>query len=196
MIEIGMRLPEARLLRIGVDGPEEVRLSELLKGRKVVIFAVPGAFTPTCDSAHVPSFIRTVEDYRAKGVEEIICVSVNDAHVMRYWGETTGATAAGITMLADADGSFAWALGMIYDNPAAGMFRRSRPLCDGGRGWLRDGLRTGPDRPVQPFDGRGASGKALNATCGRGSGRGIRPVRRDRAAPRPGPRSCPSAWPA
>lgn len=126
MIETGMRLPEAQFLRSGPDGPEEVHLSELVHGRKIVIFAVPGAFTPTCDSAHVPSFIRTLDAYRAKGVAEIICLSVNDAHVMRYWGETTGATSAGITMLADADGAFARAMGLAYDNPAAGMFGRSR----------------------------------------------------------------------
>lgn len=126
MIETGMRLPEARFLRIGAGGPEEVLLSTLVRGRKAVIFAVPGAFTPTCDSAHVPSFIRSMDAYRAKGVDEVICLSVNDAHVMRYWGETTGATAAGITMLADADGAFARAMGLAYDNPAAGMFGRSR----------------------------------------------------------------------
>lgn len=126
MIETGMRLPEARFLRIGAGGPEEVLLSSLVRGRKVVIFAVPGAFTPTCDSAHVPSFIRSKDAYRAKGVDEVICLSVNDAHVMRYWGETTGAAAAGITMLADADGAFAREMGLAYDNPAAGMFGRSR----------------------------------------------------------------------
>ena len=126
MIETGMRLPEARFLRIGAGGPEEVLLSTLVRGRKVVIFAVPGAFTPTCDSAHVPSFIRSLDAYRAKGVDEVICLSVNDAHVMRYWGETTGATSAGITMLADADGAFARSMGLAYDNPAAGMFGRSR----------------------------------------------------------------------
>ncbi|MDW4551294.1 peroxiredoxin [Defluviimonas sp. D31] len=126
MIATGGRLPEAELLRIGAGGPETVRLSERLAGRKVVLFAVPGAFTPTCDSAHLPGFIRSAPALRARGVEEIICVSVNDAHVMRYWGETTGATAAGITLLADADGAFSRALGLTYDNPAAGMFGRSR----------------------------------------------------------------------
>ncbi|WP_347312368.1 peroxiredoxin [Defluviimonas sp. SAOS-178_SWC] len=126
MILVGQRLPEARLLRIGAGGPEEVQLSERLSGRKVVIFAVPGAFTPTCDSAHLPSFIRSADALRAKGVEEIICLSVNDAHVMRVWGEATGATAAGITMLADSDAGFTTAVGLTYSAPAAGMFDRSR----------------------------------------------------------------------
>lgn len=126
MIAVGESLPEARFLRIGAQGAEEVRLSERLAGRKVVIFAVPGAFTPTCDSAHLPSFIGNAAALRGKGVEEIICLSVNDAHVMRVWGETTGATAAGITMLADADAEFAKAVGLIYSAPAVGMFDRSR----------------------------------------------------------------------
>lgn len=126
VIAINDRLPEASLLRIGANGPEEVRLSDKLAGRKVVLFAVPGAFTPTCDSAHMPSFIRNADAFRQKGVDEIICVSVNDAHVMRYWGETTGATKAGITLLADADGAFTRALGLSYSAPKAGMFDRSR----------------------------------------------------------------------
>jgi cytochrome c peroxidase len=126
MIGVGQRLPEASLLRIGPDGPETVTLSERLKGRKVILFAVPGAFTPTCDSAHLPSFIRTADAFRARGVDEIICVSVNDAHVMRYWGKLSGATEAGITLLADPDASFAKALGLVFSNPAVGMFDRSR----------------------------------------------------------------------
>ncbi|MGB7271043.1 MAG: peroxiredoxin [Albidovulum sp.] len=126
MIGVHDRLPEAVLLRMGADGAEEVRLSGKLKGRRVVIFAVPGAFTPTCDSAHMPGFIRLADDFRAKGVDEIICISVNDAHVMRYWGETTGAAAAGITLLADADASYARALGLVYSNPQVGMLDRSR----------------------------------------------------------------------
>ncbi len=126
MIAVGQTLPEAHLLRIGANGPDEVRLADRLAGRKVVIFAVPGAFTPTCDSAHLPSFIRNAAALREKGVDEIICLSVNDAHVMRVWGEVSGATAAGITMLADADASFAKAVGLNYSSPAVGMFDRSR----------------------------------------------------------------------
>ncbi len=126
MIEVGQRLPEATLLRIGPDGPESVALGDRLKGRKVILFAVPGAYTPTCDSAHMPSFVRTADQFREKGIDEIICVSVNDAHVMRYWGESTGATEAGITLLADPDASFTDALGLTFSNPAVGMLNRSR----------------------------------------------------------------------
>jgi len=125
-IETGSKLPEATLTRLGAQGVEQVALGPLLQGRKVVIFAVPGAYTPTCHSAHVPSFIRVMDALRAKGVDEVICLAGNDPFVMAAWGETTGATAAGITMLSDADGSFARAIGMGLDSPAAGLFGRSK----------------------------------------------------------------------
>jgi peroxiredoxin len=125
-IEIGARLPEASLIRIGDKGPEAVSLDSLTKGRKVVIFAVPGAYTPTCHSAHVPSFVRTRDALKAKGVEEIVCVSVNDPFVMKAWGEATGAAAAGITMLADADGAFARAMGLDFTAPPVGLLGRSK----------------------------------------------------------------------
>jgi cytochrome c peroxidase len=98
----------------------------MLKGRKVAIFAVPGAFTPTCHSAHVPSFIRTKDQFAAKGVDEIICISVNDPFVMGAWGQATGATEAGITMLADATSEFTKAIGMDFDAPPAGLIARSK----------------------------------------------------------------------
>ncbi|KAG1715235.1 Peroxiredoxin-2E-2, chloroplastic [Nymphon striatum] len=96
------------------------------KGRKVVIFAVPGAYTPTCHSAHVPSFIRTKDQFDAKGVDEIICVSVNDPFVMQAWGEATGATAAGLTMLSDAESTFTKEIGMDFTAPPAGLIARSK----------------------------------------------------------------------
>ncbi|MDZ4095360.1 MAG: peroxiredoxin [Paracoccaceae bacterium] len=125
-ISVGDKLPEATLVTIGEKGPEQVNLSDRLKGRNVVIFAVPGAFTPTCSSAHVPSFIRTKPGFDAKGVDEIICVSVNDPFVMKAWGEATGATAAGITLLADAQSDLTGALGLAFDAPAAGLMARSK----------------------------------------------------------------------
>ena len=92
----------------------------------MALFAVPGAYTGVCSTRHVPSFIRVADALRAKGVDEIVCVAVNDPHVMLAWGDATGARAAGIRMLADAGSEFTGALGMAYDNPAAGMFARSR----------------------------------------------------------------------
>ncbi len=125
-ISQGDRLPDATLVKLGEKGPEAVSVADTTKGRKVVIFAVPGAFTPTCHSAHVPSFVRTKDQFAAKGVDEIICVSVNDPFVMKAWGEATGATAAGLTMLADAQSEFTKAMGMAFDAPPAGLIARSK----------------------------------------------------------------------
>ena len=125
-ISKGDTLPEADLVRMGADGPETVAIKDKTAGRKVVLFAVPGAFTPTCHSAHVPSFIRTKDKFDAKGVDEIICDSVNDPFVMKAWGEATGATDAGITMLADPQSAFTKAIGMDFDAPPAGLMGRSK----------------------------------------------------------------------
>jgi len=125
-ISTGDRLPEATFIRLGAGGPEEVTLSDTVAGRKVAIFAVPGAFTPTCHSAHVPSFIRVMDGLKAKGVDEVICVAVNDPFVMKAWGEATGATDAGITMLADADGAFTKAIGMDFTALPVGLVARSK----------------------------------------------------------------------
>ena len=125
-ISVGDSLPEVTLVQMGAEGPQPVALADKTKGRKVALFAVPGAFTPTCHSAHVPSFIRTKEQFDAKGVDEIICVSVNDPFVMKAWGEATGAAAAGITMLADAESAFTTGIGMNFDAPPAGLMARSK----------------------------------------------------------------------
>lgn len=124
-ISIGDRLPDATLLRMGEKGPEAVTLSERLNGRKVVIFALPGAFTPTCSMAHLPSFMRTRDAFAAKGVDEVICVSVNDPFVMKAWSDATGAEAAGVQMLGDATGAFTAAIGMNFDAAPAGLMGRS-----------------------------------------------------------------------
>ncbi|KUF11003.1 peroxiredoxin [Pseudoponticoccus marisrubri] len=126
VISVGDKLPEAKLVRMGADGPETVDLDSLTKGRKVVIFALPGAFTGTCTTAHVPSFMRTKADFDDKGVDEIICISVNDPFVMDAWGKSTGATEAGLTFLGDADASFTKAMGMDFSAPPAGLIDRSK----------------------------------------------------------------------
>jgi cytochrome c peroxidase len=158
----GQKLPDATLLRIGENGPEEIRLAELTSGRKVAIFAVPGAFTPTCDAAHVPSFIRTKDQFAAKGVDRIICISVNDPFVMKAWGESTGATEAGLMMLADADASFTKAMGLDFSAPAAGFVVRSQRYA-----MLVD---DGVIRTLHVEEGRGvcetSGGEALLATLG------------------------------
>lgn len=126
MISVGDQLPDAQLTRMGAEGPEQVAVSSLTKGRTVVIFAVPGAFTPTCHSAHVPSFIRTKDQFLAKGVDEIVCISANDPFVMQAWGEATGATAAGLTLLGDAESAFTDAIGLRFDAPPIGLIGRSK----------------------------------------------------------------------
>ncbi len=125
-ISVGAVLPEATLLQMGANGPESVALAEKLKGRKVVIFGLPGAYTGTCTTAHVPSFIRTREKFAEKGVDEVICVAVNDPFVMRAWGASTGASAANITMLGDGDASYSKAIGMTFTVPALGFHDRSK----------------------------------------------------------------------
>lgn len=126
MISVGQSLPDANLLRMGEDGPETVALSSKLKGRKVVVFGLPGAYTGVCTTAHVPSFIRTKDKFAAKGVDEIICVSVNDPFVLKAWGESTGATAAGIAILGDSDAAFTKAIGLDFTAPPAGLINRSK----------------------------------------------------------------------
>lgn len=125
-ISVGDTLPDTHLGRMGKDGPEQVALSALTKGRKVVIFALPGAYTGTCSTAHVPSFMRTRDDFTSKGVDEVICLSVNDPFVMHAWGEATGASAAGITMLSDAEAEFTKTTGMDFSAPPVGLIDRSK----------------------------------------------------------------------
>lgn len=125
-IAVGDTLPDADLLIFGEDGPATVPLSSLTKGRKTVIFGLPGAFTRTCDAAHVPSFIRTKDGFAEKGVTDIVCFAVNDPFVMAAWGAASGATDAGLHMLADADGALTTALGMAFDAPPVGLFGRCK----------------------------------------------------------------------
>lgn len=126
-IDKGDQIPAADLVRIGDDGPETVAIKDYVAGRKVVIFALPGAYTGTCSTAHVPSFIRVQDELKAKGIDEVICISVNDPFVLQAWGEATGATAAGITMLGDASSAFARGMGRQMDDAAAvGLYGRSK----------------------------------------------------------------------
>ncbi|MGR3758192.1 MAG: peroxiredoxin [Tranquillimonas sp.] len=125
-IDAEQTLPDATLLAMGPEGPEPVRLSDRLRSRKVVLFGLPGAYTGTCTTAHMPSFIRTRDGFAAKGVDEIICISVNDPFVLAAWGRETGADAAGITLLADAEGAFTRAIGMEFSAPARGLIGRAK----------------------------------------------------------------------
>lgn len=124
-ISVGDRLPDAQLVRMGADGPETVDLNAYLAGRKVIVFALPGAYTGPCSTIHVPSFIRVADALRDKGVDEIVCIAVNDPFVLQAWGRDTGATDAGITMLGDADGALTRALKMDFTAPPIGLHGRS-----------------------------------------------------------------------
>ena len=123
-IHVGDTLPEATLVKVTADGPEQVATSDYFRGRTVALFAVPGAFTPTCSARHLPGYVDKGADLKAKGVDEIACVSVNDAFVMGAWSKA--ADAGEITMLADGNGEFADALGLSADSSRFGMGKRSQ----------------------------------------------------------------------
>src|ERR1041385_8161452 len=111
-IKVGDTLPlDLKLKEMGESGPKEVTTGELFKGRKVVIFAVPGAFTPTCSNKHLPGFVQQAESLRKKGVDDVVCLSVNDAFVMGAWGQAQNA-AGQVRMLADGHAVFATAVGL------------------------------------------------------------------------------------
>ena len=124
-LSVGDTLPDATLLRMGPDGPEQVQMDTFTKGRNVAIFGLPGAYTGVCTTAHMPSFIRTKGDFDAKGVDEVICVAVNDPFVMAAWGEATGGAAAGISLLGDASAEFTRAIGLNFTAEPAGFYDRS-----------------------------------------------------------------------
>ena len=122
-IQEGDRLPNATLHLMQDGRPAKLSLEEFVAGKKVVIFAVPGAFTPTCSEQHLPGFIRHAEAIKAKGVDEIICVSVNDVFVMDAWGRDQDADA--IVMAGDGNGEFTQAIGLVLDGSKFGIGSRS-----------------------------------------------------------------------
>lgn len=124
-IKVGDRVPAAVLTQMTPDGPAPVETEAFFKGRTVALFAVPGAFTPTCSAKHLPGFIERADEIRAKGVDEIACLSVNDAFVMGAWGKAAGAEGR-VTMLADGNGDFAKALGLTMDGSKYGMGLRAQ----------------------------------------------------------------------
>lgn len=123
-IAIGQRIPSATLVKVTDDGPDSIDSTDFFAGRTVALFAVPGAFTPTCSARHLPSFVDNLDMLKAKGVDEVACTSVNDAFVMQAWAKQ--AEAAGITMLADGNGEFAAAVGLAMDGSKFGMGTRSQ----------------------------------------------------------------------
>ncbi len=124
-IKVGDTIPSMKLMMATADGPKEVSTDDIFKGKKVVLFAVPGAFTPTCSIKHLPGFVQNAESMKAKGVDTIVCTAVNDAFVLGAWGKEQG-TGGKITMLADGSANFAKALGLEMDITARGMGVRSQ----------------------------------------------------------------------
>lgn len=123
-IQVGQQVPSAVLKVMTENGPQDLKTTDLFANRKVVLFAVPGAFTPTCSAAHLPGYVVHNDDIKAKGVDEIVCMSVNDAFVMGAWGQSQNAE--NITMAADGNGEFAEALGLTMDGRGFGMGIRSQ----------------------------------------------------------------------
>ena len=123
-IEVGEKIPDVPLVIATADGPQPSSTAEFFGGRKVALFAVPGAFTPTCSARHLPSYVEKAEELKAKGVDEIACIAVNDPFVMAAWGERDGSAA--ITMLADGNGEFSEAAGLAMDGEKFGMGKRSQ----------------------------------------------------------------------
>jgi glutaredoxin/glutathione-dependent peroxiredoxin len=124
-IKEGEKLPDVKVTEMIDGAPTQVSLAELSKGKRVVVFAVPGAFTPTCSNKHLPGFIQQAGELRKKGVDEVACISVNDAFVMSAWGVQQNA-ASKVRMLADGNGEFARAVGLTMDASGFGMGERSK----------------------------------------------------------------------
>jgi peroxiredoxin len=124
-IKVGDTIPSMKLMVAAADGPKEISTDEIFKGKKVVLFAVPGAFTPTCSAKHLPGFVQNAEAFKAKGVDTVACISVNDAFVMGAWGKDQS-TGEKVTMLADGAAAFAKAIGLELDLNARGMGWRSQ----------------------------------------------------------------------
>lgn len=123
-IKTGDRLPDANFMTMTADGPAPLATADVFAGKRVALFAVPGAFTPTCSARHLPGFVEKAGELKAKGIDTIACTSVNDVFVMGAWGQDQGAD--GVVMLADGNGDFAEALGLVMDGTAFGMGKRSQ----------------------------------------------------------------------
>jgi len=124
-IKVGDTMPAGSLGHMTKDGPQKITTEQLFKGKTVVLFSVPGAFTPTCDAKHLPGFIQQAGDIRAKGVDTIACMAVNDVFVMNAWGKSSGA-GNDVLMLADGNGDYARALGLDLDATGFGMGIRGK----------------------------------------------------------------------
>ena len=124
-IKAGDKMPSGTLKTMTKDGPKDITTDELFKGKKVVLFSVPGAFTPTCDAKHLPGYLQHAAAIRAKGVDTIACMAVNDVFVMNAWGKASG-SGDDVLMLADGNGDYSKALGLEMDGRGFGMGLRGQ----------------------------------------------------------------------
>ena len=124
-IEVGSRVPAGKFRISTADGLADLTTAQLFDGKRVVLFAVPGAFTPTCDARHLPGYVEQADQFRAKGVDTVACLSVNDAFVMKAWGKSAG-VGDKVLMLADGNGDDARALGLSFDGSGHGMGQRAQ----------------------------------------------------------------------
>jgi peroxiredoxin len=124
-IAVGDKIPESTLMQMTGDGPAPVSTADLFAGKKVVLFAVPGAFTPTCSAQHLPGYIENADALSAKGADSIVCMAVNDVFVMDAWGKAQGADDK-VSMVADGNGDFTSALGLELDGSGFGLGQRSQ----------------------------------------------------------------------
>jgi peroxiredoxin len=124
-ITINQKIPSITLKRLGDSGMEDLNIAEYIAHKKVIIFGVPGAFTPSCDQKHLPGYIANAEGIKAKGVDEIICIAVNDPFVMKYWAETSGANGK-VTLIPDGNAELTRALGLDFDGSGFGLATRCK----------------------------------------------------------------------
>lgn len=123
-ISVGDKVPDVKLIQATDSGPEAVQSADYFKGKRVALFSVPGAFTPTCSAKHLPGYVEQAEALKAKGIDAIACTAVNDPFVMGAWGKASGS--ADVAMLADGNGDFAEALGLTMDGSAFGLGKRGQ----------------------------------------------------------------------
>ena len=123
-VKVGDKIPDVTMKMMGEKGPQDISTKELFSGKKVVLFAVPGAFTPTCSAAHLPGFVVNADKIKAKGVDAIVCLSVNDAFVMDAWSKDKNAEE--IMMVGDGNGDFTEAMGLVMDGSGFGLGKRSQ----------------------------------------------------------------------
>jgi glutaredoxin/glutathione-dependent peroxiredoxin len=123
-IAVGQTVPDTKLVKSTESDREAVQASDYFKGRRIALFSVPGAFTPTCSAKHLPGYVAKAAELKAKGIDEVACTAVNDPFVMGAWGKVNGS--ADVTMLADGNGEFAKALGLTMDGSGAGLGQRGK----------------------------------------------------------------------